>query len=78
MFVGLGAARVRSLWDLAELNAPCVVFIDEIDCLGRRRSGGQHSENNQTLNALLQKMDGMDSTKGIFVVGATNRIDDLD
>lgn len=78
MFVGLGAARVRQLWDLAELNAPCVVFIDEIDCLGRRRSGGQNSENNQTLNALLQKMDGMERSKGIFVVGATNRIDDLD
>ena len=78
MFVGLGAARVRSLWNLAELNAPCVVFIDEIDCLGMKRGSGQHSENNQTLNALLQKMDGMESTKGIFVVGATNRVEDLD
>lgn len=78
MFVGLGAARVRSLWDLAELNAPCVVFIDEIDCLGRRRSGAQNSENNQTLNALLQKMDGVDKPNGILVIGATNRIDDLD
>ena len=78
MFVGLGAARVRSLWELAELNAPCVVFIDEIDCLGRRRSGAQNSENNQTLNALLQKMDGVDKPNGILVIGATNRIDDLD
>lgn len=78
MFVGLGAARVRSLWNLAEINAPCVVFIDEIDCLGMKRGSGQHSENNQTLNALLQKMDGMESTKGIFVVGATNRVEDLD
>ena len=78
MFVGLGAARVRSLWELAEINAPCVVFIDEIDCLGRRRSGGQNSENNQTLNALLQKMDGLGESTGIFVIGATNRIDDLD
>ena len=78
MFAGLGAARVRQLWELAEINAPCVVFIDEIDCLGSRRTSHQHSENNQTLNALLQKMDGMESTKGIFVIGATNRIEDLD
>lgn len=78
MFVGLGAARIRQLWNLAELNAPCVVFIDEIDCLGSRRNSGEHSENNQTLNALLQKMDGMEKNNGIFVIGATNRVEDLD
>lgn len=78
MFVGMGAARIRSLWNTAELNAPCIIFIDEIDCLGRRRNGGSNSENNQTLNALLQKMDGLGNKSGIFVIGATNRISDLD
>lgn len=81
MFVGLGAARVRSLWDLAMTNAPCVIFIDEIDAVGRRRSGGGDGasiEGNQTLNALLQKMDGLGVGTGIFVVAATNRITDLD
>lgn len=81
MFAGLGAARVRRLWDLAQLNAPCVVFIDEIDAVGRRRSGGSDgatTEANQTLNELLSKMDGLGTTSGIFVVGATNRIEDLD
>lgn len=81
MFVGLGAARVRALWDLAYTNSPCVVFIDEIDAVGRRRSGASDSastESNQTLNALLQRMDGLGTDSGIFVVAATNRIDDLD
>ena len=81
MFAGLGAARVRKLWDLAELNAPCVVFIDEIDAVGRRRSGGSDgatTEANQTLNELLSKMDGLSPNLGVFVVGATNRIQDLD
>ena len=81
MFVGLGAARVRKLWELAELNAPCVVFIDEIDAVGRRRSGGSDgasTEANQTLNELLSKMDGLSPNLGVFVVGATNRIQDLD
>lgn len=81
MFVGLGAARVRKVWELAELNAPCIVFIDEIDAVGKRRSGGGDgatTEANQTLNALLQRMDGLGSNSGIFVIGATNRIDDLD
>lgn len=79
MFVGLGAARVRSLWSLAILNAPCVIFIDEIDAVGRRRSErGSNSESNQTLNALLQKMDGLDTNTGILVIGATNLIGDLD
>lgn len=81
MFVGLGAARVRALWDLAKTNAPCVLFIDEIDAVGkRRRSGGDGAttEGNQTLNELLSQMDGLATNMGIFVVGATNRIDDLD
>ena len=81
MFVGLGAARVRALWDLALTNAPCVVFIDEIDAVGRRRTGAKDSasqEGNQTLNALLQRMDGLGVGTGIFVVAATNRIEDLD
>lgn len=79
MFVGLGAARVRSLWELATTNAPCILFIDEIDCLGAKRGiMGTHSENNQTLNCLLQKMDGLDSTPGVLVIGATNRKEDLD
>lgn len=81
MFVGLGAARVRALWELAELNAPCVLFIDEIDAVGRRRRGsgdGAAMEANQTLNELLGRMDGLSSSAGIFVVAATNRSDDLD
>ncbi len=81
MFVGLGAARVRALWNLALTNAPCVVFIDEIDAVGRRRSGGgdgANVESNQTLNALLQRMDGLGVGSGVFVVAATNRIEDLD
>lgn len=81
MFVGLGAARVRALWELALANAPCVVFIDEIDAVGRRRSGatdGASVESNQTLNALLQRMDGLGVGSGVFVVAATNRLEDLD
>lgn len=81
MFVGLGAARVRALWELALANAPCVVFIDEIDAVGRRRSGGTDGasvESNQTLNALLQRMDGLGVGSGVFIVAATNRIEDLD
>lgn len=81
MFVGLGAARVRSLWKMAELNSPCVLFIDEVDAVGKRRSGSGNAadnESNQTLNALLQKMDGLETTSGIYVIAATNRIEDLD
>lgn len=81
MFVGLGAARVRGLWSLAEKNAPCVVFIDEIDAVGgTRTSGGQGGqlEYNQTLNAMLAKMDGLDSKSGILVIAATNLVKDLD
>lgn len=79
MFVGVGAARVRALWDLASANVPCIVFIDEIDCLGKRRNGKEgHSENNQTLNALLQRMDGINDSRGVMVIAATNRKEDLD
>lgn len=81
MFAGLGASRVRALWELASTNAPCVIFIDEIDAVGRRRqaaNSGAQMESNQTLNALLQKMDGLDGSSGILVIGATNLIDDLD
>jgi cell division protease FtsH len=80
MFVGVGAARVRSLWELAVSNSPCILFIDEIDCLGKRRGSGDAAtqDSNQTLNALLQKMDGLEATPGILVIGATNRKDDLD
>ena len=81
MFAGLGASRVRALWELASTNAPCVIFIDEIDAVGRRRqaaNSGAQMESNQTLNALLKKMDGLDGSTGIIVIGATNLIDDLD
>ena len=80
MFVGVGASRIRHLWDMARVNAPCIVFIDEIDCIGKRRRGGDgaSTEYNQTINALLQKMDGLNSTQGILVIGATNRKEDID
>lgn len=80
VFVGVGAGRIRSLFELAAVNAPCVVFIDEIDCLGRRRRGGDGAsqDHNQTLNALLQKMDGLNTENGVIVIGATNRKEDLD
>lgn len=80
VFVGVGAARVRNLFELASYNTPCIIFIDEIDCLGRRRRGGDGSSNdhNQTLNSLLQLMDGLNDTEGIMIVGATNRKEDLD
>lgn len=80
VFVGIGAGRIRSLFELAAVNAPCVVFIDEIDCIGRRRRGGDGAsqDHNQTLNALLQRMDGLNASNGIIVIGATNRKNDLD
>lgn len=79
MFVGLGAARVRTLFSIAEANAPCVVFIDEIDAVGKRRSANVgNTEGNQTLNALLQKMDGLGDNKGILVIAATNLASELD
>lgn len=80
VFVGVGAARVRTLFTLAAENAPCIIFIDEIDCLGKRRKGGDGAsqDHNQTLNAMLQRMDGLNKVNGILVIGATNRRDDLD
>lgn len=81
MFVGLGARRVRSMYEEAEKKKPCVVFIDEIDALGRKRTAGGNPGNqeaDQTLIALLEKMDGMNTTSGILFIAATNRVDALD
>jgi cell division protease FtsH len=81
MFVGVGAARVRDLFAQADVKAPCIVFIDELDALGKVRSqstGGSHEEREQTLNQLLAEMDGFDPRKAIIVVGATNRPEVLD
>lgn len=81
MFVGVGASRVRDLFEQAKKNAPCIVFIDEIDAVGRRRGaglGGGHDEREQTLNQLLVEMDGFSKNEGIIVMAATNRADILD
>ena len=81
MFVGVGASRVRDLFDDAKHNAPCIVFIDEIDAVARRRGtgmGGGHDEREQTLNQLLVEMDGFGVNEGIIVMAATNRVDILD
>ncbi|MEW6228794.1 MAG: ATP-dependent zinc metalloprotease FtsH [Bacillota bacterium] len=81
MFVGVGAARVRDLFDQAKKNAPCIVFIDEIDAVGRQRGaglGGGHDEREQTLNQLLVEMDGFEANAGIILLAATNRPDVLD
>ena len=81
MFVGVGASRVRDLFDDAKKNAPCIVFIDEIDAVARRRGtgmGGGHDEREQTLNQLLVEMDGFGVNEGIIVLAATNRVDILD
>lgn len=81
MFVGVGASRVRDLFEDAKKNAPCIVFIDEIDAVARRRGtgmGGGHDEREQTLNQLLVEMDGFGVNKGIIVMAATNRVDILD
>ena len=81
MFVGVGASRVRDLFDQAKKNAPCIVFIDEIDAVARLRGtgmGGGHDEREQTLNQLLVEMDGFSSNEGIIVLAATNRVDILD
>lgn len=79
VFVGVGAARVRDLFRQARENAPCIIFIDEIDAVGRQRGqGGQNDEREQTLNQLLTEMDGFDGNPGIIVLAATNRIDILD
>lgn len=81
MFVGVGASRVRDLFEQAKKNAPCIVFIDEIDAVGRQRGagvGGGHDEREQTLNQLLVEMDGFESNEGVIVIAATNRSDVLD
>ncbi|NLZ92661.1 MAG: ATP-dependent metallopeptidase FtsH/Yme1/Tma family protein [Firmicutes bacterium] len=81
MFVGVGASRVRDLFETAKKNSPCIVFIDEIDAVGRQRGaglGGGHDEREQTLNQLLVEMDGFDSHEGIIIIAATNRPDILD
>jgi cell division protease FtsH len=81
MFVGVGASRVRDLFDQAKQNAPCIIFVDEIDAVGRQRGaglGGGHDEREQTLNQLLVEMDGFDARGGIILIAATNRPDILD
>ncbi|MDR1939462.1 MAG: ATP-dependent zinc metalloprotease FtsH [Clostridiales bacterium] len=81
MFVGVGASRVRDLFEQAKLNKPCIIFIDEIDAVGRQRGaglGGGHDEREQTLNQLLVHMDGFETNEGIIVMAATNRVDILD
>lgn len=81
MFVGVGASRVRDMFDQAKKNPPCIIFIDEIDAVGRHRGaglGGGHDEREQTLNQLLVEMDGFDGNEGVIVIAATNRPDVLD
>ena len=81
MFVGVGASRVRDMFQQARKNAPCLIFIDEIDAVGRSRFsgiGGGHDEREQTLNALLVEMDGLETQEGVIVIAATNRVDVLD
>jgi len=82
LFVGVGASRVRDMFDQAKKNSPCIIFIDEIDAVGRHRgagvSGGGHEEREQTLNQLLVEMDGFESNQGVIMIAATNRPDVLD
>lgn len=78
MYAGLGAKRVRTLFKEAKESAPCIVFIDEIDALGTSRGEQSHSEKDQTINALLAEMDGFNTTDGVIVMAATNRMEDLD
>ena len=78
MYVGMGAKRVRSLFEDARKKAPCIIFIDEIDSVGGARGKDTHSESVQTINALLNELDGFSGSEGVVVIGATNRIQDLD
>ena len=81
MFVGVGASRVRDMFEQAKKNAPCIIFIDEIDAVGRHRGaglGGGNDEREQTLNQLLVEMDGFEASEHIILVAATNRPDVLD
>jgi cell division protease FtsH len=81
MFVGVGASRVRDLFEQGKKNAPCIIFIDEIDAVGRHRGaglGGGHDEREQTLNQLLVEMDGFETNEGVILISATNRPDVLD
>ena len=81
LYVGVGASRVRDLFETAKKNAPAIIFIDEIDAVGRHRGaglGGGHDEREQTLNQLLVEMDGFDGNEGVIVIAATNRRDILD
>ncbi|HCX97938.1 MAG TPA: ATP-dependent metalloprotease, partial [Gammaproteobacteria bacterium] len=81
MFVGVGASRVRDMFEQAKKNAPCIIFIDEIDAVGRQRGagmGGGHDEREQTLNQMLVEMDGFEGNEGVIVIAATNRPDVLD
>ncbi len=81
MFVGVGASRVRDLFETGRKHAPCIIFIDEMDAVGRHRGaglGGGHDEREQTLNQLLVEMDGFDTKEGVILIAATNRPDVLD
>src|SRR5205823_2815047 len=81
MFVGVGASRVRDLFSQAESRAPCIIFIDELDALGKTRGGhsfGGHDEREQTLNQLLVEMDGFETNRGVIIMAATNRPETLD
>src|SRR5690606_18953529 len=81
MFVGVGASRVRDMFEQGKKHAPCLIFIDEIDAVGRHRGhglGGGHDEREQTLNQLLVEMDGFDTQEGVIIIAATNRPDVLD
>merc|ERR1711865_312197 len=81
MFVGVGASRVRDIFSQAKKNAPCIIFIDEIDAVGRQRGGGQgggNDEREQTINQILVEMDGFDGNPGVITIAATNRVDVLD
>ena len=81
MFVGVGAARVRDMFENAKKNSPCIIFIDELDAVGRQRGaglGGGNDEREQTLNQMLVEMDGFEASSGVIVIAATNRPDVLD